>query len=90
MNSNIVELAKLFKNGNKNSSSANFVIGKVISPLPNLKISDGSFIILDRDNLIVTDYFYRNNTNIKANDLVLMIPSVDEQNYVVIDKVVTI
>lgn len=88
MESAIVELAKLFKERNPKNSS-NYVIGKVISPLPNLRINDGDSIILDKENLTVTSWFQR-NSEIKQGDLVLMIPSSDEQNYIVIDKVVGI
>lgn len=84
MQKEIVELAKLLKERN-NIKFETFVIGKVISPPPNAAIADGENIILRNKKLI----FAAHVTNkLQKDDIVILIPSADNQKYVVLDKAV--
>lgn len=102
MNAAIVELAKMLHQRN-NVIKESFVVGKVISPYPDLKINDGDEIILDKSNLIVAGHLLPHSRtytasngsgtitftdSLKTGEEVIMIPSSDGQKYIVIDKVV--
>lgn len=83
----ISELAKLFKE-RENKPTMGIQIGKVLSPLPDIKIGFGDRIILDKDNLIISDLIY--NKTLENNDEVILIPASDNQTYYAIDKVVRV
>lgn len=102
MDSEIVELAKLFHERN-NKAKESFVVGKVVSPYPDLKINDGDEILLTKNNLIVAAHLLPHSRNfsspndggvinftdgLKKDEKVIMIPSNDGQKYIVLDKVV--
>lgn len=102
MDAAIVELAKLFHERN-NKTKESFVIGKVVSPYPNLKINDGDEILLTKHNLIVAGHLLPHNRSfttpndsgviyftdgLKKGEKVIMIPSSDGQKYIVLDRVV--
>lgn len=93
-----VSFAKMFKERN-NPKPIGVVIGKIINGLPNLSVAIGDEIILDSDQLIITNRLY--NMHIHANDQyhtpipitlsegdqVILMPTPNQQIYVVIDKV---
>lgn len=83
----ITELAKLFKERD-NPSIMGIQIGKIINPFPDIKITLGDKIILDSDDLVVSETIYAKT--IKISDQVILIPSFDEQTYYLIDKVVNL
>lgn len=102
MQSSIVELAKLMKERD-NAKQVSFVLGKVVSSYPNLKISDGDDIILSSENLIVTAHLLPHKRSYSTSehggtisftdslvkgDKVVMISSSDGQKYIVLDRVV--
>lgn len=102
MDAALVELAKMFRDRD-NKTSETFVVGKVISSYPNLKINDGDEIILSKNNLIVAGHLLPHSRSymsssgsgnitftdsLKAGEKVIMIPSSDGQKYIVLDKVV--
>lgn len=104
MNPAVVELAKLFKD-RENSNQESFVIGKVVSPYPKLLINDGDDILLGAENLIVSAHLLpysrtyatgetsgtiRFTDSLKVGEQVVMLPSKNEQKYLIIDKVVTL
>lgn len=104
MDAALVELAKMFHERN-NKSNGGFVIGKVVSPHPDLKINDGDEILLNRENLIVAGHllphsrsFVTSGTSgtinftdgLKRGESVIMIPSTDDQKYIVLDRAVTL
>jgi Protein of unknown function (DUF2577) len=104
-----VEMAKLLKERN-NKSFDGFVIGKVISSFPDIKIQIDNNIHLDASHLIFSSHlleeykreFKINGTSngesyiaegnieftdsIKVNDLIILVPSSNNQSYVVLDK----
>lgn len=83
----VSELAKLFHERN-NPKKLGIQVGKVIAAFPNIKISLGEKIILDKDNLIICDTIY--NKVLVRNDEVVLIPTNDEQRFFLIDKVVKV
>lgn len=83
----ISELAKLFKE-RENKPIMGIQIGKVLSPFPNVKIGLGDRIILDKENLVISELIY--NKILESNDEVILIPTSDNQTYYVIDKAVRI
>lgn len=104
MDAALVELAKLFHERN-NKTKESFIIGKVVSPYPNLKINDGDEIILTRENLIVAGHllphsrdFITSGTSgtinftdgLKKGDNVIMVASSDGQKYIVLARAVTL
>lgn len=84
MQKEIVELAQLFK-ARDNKSYDVFLIGRVISPPPTPKIKLDENIILNNRKLIFAE---RVTYDLKSDDQVILIPSINNQTYVVIDKVV--
>ncbi|MEG0775501.1 DUF2577 family protein [Clostridium sp.] len=81
----VSELAKLFHERN-NPKKLGTQVGKVIAAFPNIKISLGKKVVLDKDNLIICDAIY--NKVLVRNDEVVLIPTNDEQRFFLIDKVV--
>lgn len=102
MDAAMVEFAKLFYERN-NTTKESFVIGKVVSSYPNLKINDGDEILLTKHNLIVAGHLLPHSRSfnapkdsgviqftdsLKTDEKVIMIPSSDGQKYIVLDRVV--
>jgi hypothetical protein len=93
-----IQLAKLFKERN-NPSPIGVVIGKVISGLPNLSVAIGDEILLDADQLIIANRLYHMHyhdddeyhtpipISLSVGDLVILLPTANQQMYAVIDKV---
>lgn len=92
------ELAKILKE-RENPNIMGIQVGTVVSVTP-LKIVIGDKIILDTDNLVVTEGAYydyvlgaetvQRKIKLTKNDKVILIPSNNEQTYFLIDKVVTL
>lgn len=87
----ITELAKLLK-ARDNPQIPSINIGIIISPLPNIEVSLGNKIILNKDHLYISSHIYNHYKNIdetylNANDKVMLIPTSDEQMYYLVDKV---
>lgn len=104
MQAELVELAKMFRSRD-NKPSESFVIGKVVSSYPDLKINDGDEILLSRENLIVLGHLLPHSREfdapgisgkinfkdgLKRGESVIMIPSSDKQKYIVLDRAVTL
>lgn len=87
MQPSLVRLGKMFKDRD-NSKCEGFLIGKVVSPLPNIQISIDENIVIDRSYLIITNTIA--NTSIVKGELVALIPSSNNQTYLLFDKVVTL
>ncbi|MFD1957329.1 DUF2577 family protein [Paenibacillus thailandensis] len=77
-----VGLAKMFKD-NENPKYDGATVGKVISPLPSIKIALGDEILLESDNLVIANRIYELSP--VSGDSVILIPN--GQMYYVIDKV---
>ncbi len=92
MNS-IEKLAQMFKERD-NQIYLGPQIGKVIAPLPNIKVALGDRIILGKDKLIISGHIYSHYPNqtgtayLNSNDEVILLPSNDEQKYFLLDKAV--
>lgn len=93
-----VQFAKMLKERN-NLSPVGIVIGKVIKGLPRLSISIGEDIILDHEQLIVANRLYHMHKHaddqyhspisipLSVGDRVILIPTINQQIYAVVDKV---
>lgn len=118
MEEGIVELASVIKGVTKEVPRfEGFVIGRVISPPDDLRVSIDEAIILDKTNLIIaahvlSDYErefeiiegdeisidsspirtftakgkFKWTDTLKVDDLVILVPSQNEQMYILIDK----
>lgn len=84
----IVELAKLFKERD-NVVYSGAQMGRIISPLPEIKISLGDKIILTKSHLVFASHLL-NSDPLETGDRVILIPNKDEQIYYVIDKAVSL
>ncbi len=94
----VIELAKLFKE-RENISTMGIQIGKVISVNP-LKIALGDKIILDTDDLVISQSAYykydlingvlNQVPKLEIGDKIILLPATDEQIYIVMDKVVNL
>lgn len=68
-------------------------IGKVISPLPNIKVHiNNEEFILEQEHLIIAQNIYNHYRNVDgtyllAGDQVILIPTPDSQVYFLVDKV---
>lgn len=88
-----IEMAKLLKERNNNKTLV-VTTGKVISPLPDLRIRLLDKIILDKKNLVIASHIYSHYQQSDANlwlnsgDEVILIPTENPQAYYVIDKAV--
>ncbi|MCY9529175.1 DUF2577 domain-containing protein [Paenibacillus alvei] len=80
-----VQFAQLFKERN-NPKKTGIVAATIIDPLPNMRISLGEEIILDMDQLVVANRVYQLK-ELKQGDQVVLVPTTNEQQYYVIDKV---
>lgn len=81
----VSELAKIINERN-NPKKIGLQIGRVITTFPNIKVSMGEKVILDKDNLIVSDTIYKKQ--LYNEDEVVLIPTEDEQSFLLVDKVV--
>ena len=101
MNNPFLELYSLM--GEATKVEASFFIGKIISPLPNLKVNLNDIVLDKEDFLISQSLLLFNNANItasecninhnlkdtlKANDKVVMLKIGDK--FIILDKVVKI
>lgn len=87
------ELAKLFKDRN-NKYYDGVLIGKVVKDFPDIKISIYSGeILLNKEKLYFTDKVLDDtkplgeNTILKIDDEVMLIPTSNSQEFFIIDKV---
>jgi len=81
------ELAKLFSERN-NHSPVGPLTGRVISPFPLIKISLGERIVLENDELVISETIF--NKVLNVDDEVILIPTSSEQKYFLIDRVVNL
>jgi hypothetical protein len=86
MNDGIVALAKMFKERD-NKHYEGFLVGKVITSFPDIMVSINGEILLDKEDLLITEKVY---ISLENDDLVILIPSKDYQTYVVIDRLVNV
>lgn len=87
---NLTELAKMFKD-NENQRLVSMTTGKVISPLPNILVELNETVTLDQSKLTVAEhiyihYEYPGPTWLKSGDEVILMPTVDEQMYFLLDR----
>lgn len=86
-----VEMAKREKD-RENLKLNGITIGKVINPLPEVKIHvQNEEVILDKDDIVVAQMIYSSYQNIDgtwllAGDEVILIPSSNGQIYFLIDR----
>jgi hypothetical protein len=67
-------------------SGDTFELGTVLSPAPEISIRlDNDKLVLDKDSLLVCG----SATTVAVNDRVLVIPILDGNTYIIIDKVVS-
>jgi len=79
----ISELAKLFKERD-NKPYLGPQVGSVISPFPDIKVSLGDSILLEKEDLVIGAMVQ----GLVAGDEVILIPSGDCQTYYLVDKAV--
>lgn len=79
----ISELAKMFKERD-NKPYFGPQVGNVISPPPDIMVSLGDSILLDKEDLVIGAMVQ----GLVAGDEVILIPSGDHQTYYLIDKAV--
>lgn len=91
----LTELAKMFKS-RENKNVSWITTGTVVEPLPNIVIKLNDQIALRKENLIVSEHIYthyryssipRGVYWLEVNDEVLLIPTPDEQTYIILDTV---
>ena len=88
-----IELAKLFKKRN-NPKTINLLIGKIITPLPYIRVMLNEKVVLTKDNLIIAEHIYLHykqddiNKWLNIDDEVIMMPTTDRNTFCLIDKVV--
>ena len=88
----ITEFAKMFKD-RENKPSPSITTGKVIQPLPEVKIQLNEHIVLDKNNLIIFEHVYSHYAYsdplhyLNVGDEVCLLPTHDEQTYFLLDKV---
>lgn len=99
----ITELAKILK-ARENPSIQGISIGKVLTEIPDIKVSLNGFI-LDKSRIVIAKHLIKqyetSSTSVsnhgkhmhtiedvlKAGDKVIVIPTMDDSTYFVIDKV---
>lgn len=81
-----VQLARLLKDRD-NRPAPSAVIGKAVSGLPDLAVSIGDEILLDADQLVISNRLYHLPNPLAPGDEVILIPGPGEQIYYAIDKV---
>ena len=88
----ITEFAKMLKD-RENKPSPSITTGKVIQPLPEVKIQLNEHIVLDTNNLIIFEHVYLHYAYsdplhyLNVGDEVGLLPTQDEQTYFLLDKV---
>ena len=88
MNEAIVSIAKEFQNAkNGGKQFEGFLIGDVVAELPDIKIQIDPAIILDKTNLIFAERIYN---GVGVGRKLILIPSSNDNMYVVIDKAVNL
>lgn len=83
------EMAKLLKE-RENRPYTGPILGKVIKPLPDIQVRVGDRIILKSNHLIVSGHIFKNykvndNQWLKAGETVILVPTVDDQKYFILD-----
>lgn len=78
------QLTKLFKE-RENVSPSEIAVAKVISIMPNIKLSLSDDIILDADDLVIASRIYE--IDLQTGDSVILVPNASGQIYYLIDKV---
>lgn len=87
-----IEFAKMLKIRN-NPKPNGIIVGKVVSPLPNIKVHIfNNQVLLESDKLIISNCIYINyknedDTYLITGDNVILIPTTDGQKYFLIEKV---
>ncbi|KJR48395.1 hypothetical protein UF75_1193 [Desulfosporosinus sp. I2] len=62
-------------------------VGVVVSPDPlTIKLGD---LQIGKENLLVADYLLLDTEGLKAEDIVALIPTLDEQTYIVLARIVS-
>ncbi|ULO09675.1 hypothetical protein H1230_13395 [Paenibacillus sp. 19GGS1-52] len=84
MNDNEVRFTKYFKDRD-NKTPEEIAVAKVITIMPNIKLSLGLDIILDADDLVIASRIY--DLILHIGDDVIVTPSASGQLYYLIDKV---
>lgn len=84
MNNNEARLAKFFKERD-NKTPEEIAVAKVVTIMPNIKLSLGSDIILDVEDLVISSRIYE--LILHVGDDVIVTPSASGQLYYLIDKV---
>jgi len=79
-----VGFAKTLK-GLENPNPTGITVGKVVQPLPQMKVSVGEEIILEMDDLVLSNRIYQ--LLLSAGDQVILLPTTSEQKYFALDKV---
>ena len=88
----LTEFAKMLKE-RENKPSPSITTGKVIQPLPEVKIQLNEHIVLDKNNLIIFEHVYLHYAYsdplhyLNVGDEVCLFPTQDEQTYFLLDKV---
>ncbi|WP_078410292.1 DUF2577 family protein [Priestia abyssalis] len=91
MSDSITELALLFKERD-NPGIPSVTTGIVLSPLPDIIVKLNDFITLYKNNIIVAEHIYSHYEHqnplrwLNIGDEVIIIPTVDEQLYFMLDK----
>jgi hypothetical protein len=93
MNDGYIELAKILKERD-NPNQNNLIIGQIISPLPQIKIRIYEKVILDKENLLISEHIYSHYKQeihekwLGIGDEVSLMPINNHQMYYLLDKVV--
>ncbi|QMV43747.1 DUF2577 family protein [Cohnella cholangitidis] len=101
MNDAIIQLAMMLKDRD-NKEGVGIGIGVVVDPLPDIKVKFGEHIVLQREDIVVAAGLtqdgagvveiagveYPVKREIVAGDQVILIPTPDNQQWYLIDKVV--
>jgi len=87
----ITELAKIIKDRD-NPPIVSMTTGTVISPLPNIVVKLNDIVTLDQSKLIVAEhiylhYEYPGPTWLQEGNEVILMPTIDEQMYIMLDRV---
>lgn len=87
----ITELAKIIK-ARDNPTIVSMTTGIVISPLPNIVVKLNDIVTLDQTKLMVAEhiylhYEYPGPTWLQEGNEVILMPTADEQMYILLDRV---
>ena len=83
-----IALANEFKKRN-NTKNIGSIVGRVMSELPDLKISIlNDQIILSAEQLYITDLLFKDEVDpLKKDDFVMLVPSGSGQEFFIVDRV---